>query len=116
MAILEAERSVVPRPGLPGSLCGVGYESGPAMVKTVTEPARKEIAMASDNPAQGEPEYVSSDVLGAEAGGTDELGAEAGGTDVLGAEAGGTDELGAEAGGTDVLGAEAGGTDVLGHE
>ena len=50
--------------------------------------------MAPDSPAMGEPEYVSSDVLGAEEGGTDVLGAEAGGTDVLGAEEGGTDVLG----------------------
>ena len=50
--------------------------------------------MAADSPAMGEPEFVSSDELGAEAGGTDELGAEAGGTDVLGAEQGGTDVLG----------------------
>jgi hypothetical protein len=50
--------------------------------------------MAADSPAMGEPEYVSSDELGAEEGGTDELGAEAGGTDELGAEAGGTDILG----------------------
>jgi hypothetical protein len=64
----------------------------------------KEVTMASDSSAKSEPEFVSSDVLGAEEGGTDELGAEEGGTDVLGAEAGGTDELGAEEGGTDVLG------------
>jgi hypothetical protein len=50
--------------------------------------------MTSDSPARDKPEYVSSDVLGAEAGGTD----------ILGAEQGGTDELGPEAGGTDVLG------------
>jgi hypothetical protein len=41
-----------------------------------------------------EPEFVSSDILGAEQGGTDELGPEAGGTDILGAEQGGTDVLG----------------------
>jgi len=64
----------------------------------------KEVTMASDSSATSEPEFVSSDVLGAEQGGTDELGPEAGGTDVLGPEAGGTDELGPEAGGTDVLG------------
>jgi hypothetical protein len=75
----------------------------------------KEAAMTPDTSAPGDPEHVSSDVLGAEEGGTDVLGAEAGGTDVLGAEAGGTDVLGAEAGGTDVLGSEAGDTDVLGH-
>ena len=68
--------------------------------------------MASDFSAK--PEFVSSDVLGAEEGGTDELGAEEGGTDVLARRAA-PDELGAEAGGTDVLGAEEGGTDVLGH-
>ena len=50
--------------------------------------------MASDSSAKSEPEFVSSDVLGAEEGGTDELGAEEGGTDVLGAEQGGTDVLG----------------------
>ena len=50
--------------------------------------------MASDSSATSEPEFVSSDVLGAEQGGTDELGPEAGGTDELGPEAGGTDVLG----------------------
>ena len=50
--------------------------------------------MASDSSAKSEPEFVSSDVLGAEQGGTDELGSEAGGTDELGAEEGGTDVLG----------------------
>ena len=40
--------------------------------------------MTSDSPARDERDYVSSDVLGAEAGGTDILGAEQGGTDVLG--------------------------------
>jgi hypothetical protein len=40
--------------------------------------------MTPDSPAAGEPEYVSSDVLGAEEGGTDVLGSEARGTDVLG--------------------------------
>ncbi len=44
----------------------------------------KEVTMASDSSATSEPEFVSSDVLGAEQGGTDELGPEAGGTDVLG--------------------------------
>ena len=54
----------------------------------------KEVTMASDSSATSEPEFVSSDVLGAEQGGTDELGAEQGGTDELGPEAGGTDVLG----------------------
>ncbi len=98
---------MVSHPGLPGSPAGAAYESRPAMVKTMTETRQKETAMTSDD---------SSDILGAEAGGTDELGQEAGGTDSLGAEAGGTDILGPEAGGTDELGEEAGGTDVLGRE
>ena len=54
----------------------------------------KEVTMASDSSATSEPEFVSSDVLGAEQGGTDELGPEGGGTDELGPEAGGTDVLG----------------------
>ena len=48
--------------------------------------------MASDNPAMGEPEYVSSDEIGME-GISDEIGRE-----------GSSDELGAERGGTDILG------------